>query len=234
MLGLMVGSIGSGQIVSRTGRYKWLMVGGMTLAAVGLLLLTQLSADTSLTVWIRLVIMGLGIGPSMAVFTIVVQNAVPFREMGVATSALTFFRQIGGSIGLAIAGTVFGSTLATQVPVELTAAGLPQQAVDRIGSSSAFSQPELTSVGVDLGQVILSRVPDDLRPVTEPLIPRILGGINEAVSLAIGSALWFGVAAAIVATVLVTIVLPELPLRARAGDTPRREAQGPARMAAFD
>jgi EmrB/QacA subfamily drug resistance transporter len=236
MAGLMIGSIGSGQIVSRTGRYKWLMVAGMLTAGLGILLLTQLSADTSITtVWLWLAIMGLGIGPSMAVFTIVVQNAVPFREMGVATSALTFFRQIGGSIGLAIAGTVFGSTLVAEIPRQLSAAGLPAQAIGQLGSSQAFSQREVTSVGINLGAQILGQVPEQLRASVEPLIPQIVHGIHESISLAIGSALWFGVAAAIVAAVLTVLVLPELPLRAQAGEAPRRsEADGPAPMAAFD
>jgi EmrB/QacA subfamily drug resistance transporter len=236
MAGLMVGSIGSGQIVSRTGHYKWLMVAGMLIAGFGILLLTQISADTSITtLWLWLAIMGLGIGPSMAVFTIVVQNAVPFREMGVATSALTFFRQIGGSIGLAIAGSAFGSTIAAQVPVQLKAAGVPAQLVDQMASSAAFSQREVTSAGVDLGAQILSQVPEVLRPQFQPLIPAIVHGIHEAISLAISSALWFGVAAAAVAAVMTIVVLPELPLRAHAGEAPRRtDAEGPAPMAAFD
>jgi EmrB/QacA subfamily drug resistance transporter len=236
MAGLMIGSIGSGQIVSRTGRYKWLMVGGMLTAAIGLLLLTQIDATTSITtMWIWLAVMGLGIGPAMAVFTIVVQNAVPFREMGVATSALTFFRQIGGSIGLAIAGTVFGSTLASQIPAQLSKAGLPQDVVARIGSSSSLSQRQVTSIGVDLGQAILAQVPEQFRSVVAPMIPRIVAGINEAVSLAIGSALWFGVIAAIIATLLVAAFLPELPLRTHAGEASRQPgAEGPAPIAAFD
>jgi len=236
MAGLMTGSIASGQIVSRTGRYKWLMVGGMLVATTGLLLLTQISADTSITtMWIWLAIMGLGIGPSMAVFTIVVQNAVPFREMGVATSALTFFRQIGGSIGLAIAGSAFGSTIRAEIPHQLTAAGVPQQVVDQVSSSAAFSQRAVTSVGVDLGAQILSQVPAPLRPQFAPLIPGIVHGIHEAISLAISSALRFGVGAAIVAVILTVVVLPELPLRSHAGEAPRRsDAEGPAPMAAYD
>ena len=59
---------------------------------------------------------GLGIGPSFAVFTIVVQNAVPFAQLGAATSNLTFFRQVGGSVGLAIAGAIFGSAFRTRSP----------------------------------------------------------------------------------------------------------------------
>jgi MFS family permease len=236
MAGLMIGSIGSGQIVSRTGHYKWLMVAGMSIAAIGLLLLTQITAQTSITtMWIWLAIMGLGIGPSMAVFTIVVQNAVPFREMGVATSALTFFRQIGGSIGLAIAGTVFGSSLAAGIPTELARAGVPREIVDRFGSSQALSGGEVTSVGVDLGKQILSQVPDQFRPLVEPIIPRMVAGIHEAFSLAIGDALWLGVAAAIVAVVLVVTLLPELPLRHHVGEAaPEQGADGAAPIAAFD
>jgi EmrB/QacA subfamily drug resistance transporter len=236
MAGLMIGSIGSGQIVSRTGRYKWLMVAGMLIAGIGILLLTQISADTSITtLWLWLAIMGLGIGPSMAVFTIVVQNAVPFREMGVATSALTFFRQIGGSIGLAIAGTAFGSTIAAEIPRQLASAGLSPQLVDRVASSGAFSQREVTSAGVDLGAQILSQVPEPLRAQFAPLIPAIVHGIHEAISVAISSALWFGVGAAIVAALLTVVVLPELPLRTHAGEASRRsDAEGPAPMAAFD
>jgi hypothetical protein len=90
-------------------------------------------------------------------------------------------------------------------------------------------------VGVDLGAQILAQVPEQFRASVEPLIPQIVHGIHEAISLAIGSALWFGVAAAIVAAVLTVLVLPELPLRAQSGEAPRRtEADGPAPMAAFD
>jgi EmrB/QacA subfamily drug resistance transporter len=239
MAGLMVGSIGSGQIVSRTGRYKWLVAAAMVIAGIGILLLTQLRADTPITtVWIWLAIMGLGIGPSMAVFTIIVQNAVPFREMGVATSALTFFRQIGGSIGLAIAGTVFGSSLASEIPGQLTAAGVPQQIVDRIPSGT-FTGGEITNVGVDLGQQILSRAPAEARPVLAPIIPNIVEGIHQAFSLAISYALWFGVAAAAVAAVITIVLLPELPLRHHVGEAAapvpgQPKTDRPAGVGAFD
>jgi EmrB/QacA subfamily drug resistance transporter len=235
MAGLMVGSIGSGQIVSRTGRYKWLVAAAMVVAGIGILLLTQLRADTSITtLWIWLAVMGLGIGPSMAVFTIIVQNAVPFREMGVATSALTFFRQIGGSIGLAIAGTVFGSSLAAEIPKQLSVSGVPQQVIDRIPAGS-FSGGEITNVGVDLGQQILSQAPAQARPFLEPIIPNIVAGVHQAFSLAISYALWFGVGAAALAALIVVVVLPELPLRTHAGETARStESEGPAPIAAFD
>jgi EmrB/QacA subfamily drug resistance transporter len=219
MAGLMVGSIGSGQIVSRTGRYKWLVAGAMVIAGIGILLMTQLDATTSVeTVWIWLAIMGLGIGPSMAVFTIIVQNAVPFREMGVATSALTFFRQIGGSIGLAIAGTVFGSSVVGGLVPQLTRAGVPQPVADQV--QQHLTQGQLTSVGLDLSKDLASQLPPPTRAIIEPILPNILAGIHEAFSLAIANAMWFGVGAGLLAAVTTIFLLPELPLRQHVGESP--------------
>ena len=121
ILALLVGLIGSavtaGQVVSRTGRYKALIVGGLVVLSVGLLLLSNLRADTPRQVlWAWMLVTGLGIGPTLAVFTIVVQNAVPIERLGVATSNLTFFQQVGGTVGLAIAGTIFGTVLREEVP----------------------------------------------------------------------------------------------------------------------
>jgi EmrB/QacA subfamily drug resistance transporter len=240
MLGLMTASIGSGQIVARTGRYKWLLVVAMVIAAVGIFLVTQIHAETSITtMWLWLLVMGFGIGPSMAVYTIIVQNAVPFREMGVATSALTFFRQIGGSIGLAIAGTVFGSSFTAEMPAQLLKAGVPQPIVDGFASSAAASPNEATSVGVDLGQQILSQVPATVKPIIEPFIGQIVSGIHEAFSVAIGHAMWFGVAAAVLATLVVVVGLPELALSHHVGEARQAaeagaEGEKPVPVIAFD
>ena len=76
-------------------------------------------------VWLWMFIAGLGVGPTFSVLTIVIQNAVPFRELGVATSNLTFFRQIGGTIALAFVGTIFGTTFKDQLVPQMAAAGVP-------------------------------------------------------------------------------------------------------------
>jgi EmrB/QacA subfamily drug resistance transporter len=235
MAGLMAGSIGSGQIVSRTGRYKWLLAGAMTIATVGILLMTQLHADTPVTtMWVWLAIMGLGIGPSMAVFTIIVQNAVPVRVMGTATSSLTFFRQIGGSIGLAIAGTVFGSSIISGLAPALVNAGVPAEIANQIPQH--VSQGEVTSVGGNLGGDIISRLPEAVRPVIEPLLPAIINGVHEAFSTAIANAMWFGVAAGFAAALIIIVLLPELPLRQHVGEAADARGEGdvPAGIPAFD
>ncbi|HLE58947.1 MAG TPA: MDR family MFS transporter [Candidatus Limnocylindria bacterium] len=219
LIGLIFSSIASGQIVSRTGRYKWILAGSLAVSSIGLYLMTGLRADTpQTTLWIWMAIMGLGIGPSFAVFTLVVQNAVQFRMMGVATSALTFFRQIGGSVGLAIAGTVLGSTLVEETPRQMLAAGVPQPLVDQFASAPGLSGGTLTNVGVDLGAQILREVPAQFRAMVEPFIANIVAGIHEAFSIALGASLWLGVAAAVVATGVTIVGLPELALRHSMGE----------------
>jgi len=109
LAGLIISSIGSGVLVSRTGKYKVIILAGIATMALGLFLLSGIRADTELApLFLWMFIAGLGIGPTLSIFTIVVQNAVPVRSLGVATSNLTFFRQIGGSVGLALLGMAGG------------------------------------------------------------------------------------------------------------------------------
>jgi hypothetical protein len=183
--------------------------------------MTGLRADTPVPVlWIGMFVAGLGIGPSMAVFTIVVQSAVSQAMLGVATSSLTFFRQVGGTIGLALAGTIFGSGLADQLPGQLRAAGVPDQLATAFAQQGSSALGEVTGVGVNLGQEILKNVPDQVRPQVEPFIPNIVDGIYNAFSIAIGHAVWLGVGAAGVAAIVLILFLPELPLRRHVGDAP--------------
>ena len=210
LAGLIFSSIASAQIVARTGRYKVLTVGSLAVLAFGLFLLTNLHADTPRPVlWAWMVVAGLGIGPSFAVFTLIVQNAVSPDRIGVATSSLTFFQQIGGTVGLTIASTVFASRLTTEIPVQLIAKGVPQPVVAQFGGGSTL---DFTAVG-DLGQRILASVPAASQAAIAPLIPSIVAGIYEAVSIAIASTFWVGILAAI-AAVAFTLFLPEVPMRA--------------------
>ncbi|HEY5488222.1 MAG TPA: MDR family MFS transporter [Candidatus Limnocylindrales bacterium] len=215
LAGLILTSIVSGQIVSRTGRYKWLTTGAMVVISIGLLLMSGLHANTPApTLWFWQFIAGAGIGPSMAVFTIIIQNAVPWNQLGVATSNMTLFRQVGGTVGLALAGTIFGSAFRTQIPIQvgnnLTAAGVPQASIAQFagqfsGAGSQFNQ--LTGVG-DLGATISAQVP----PQFQQFVPAIVTAIHEAMSLAIADTMWLGVGAALIA-VVATLFIHEVPLR---------------------
>jgi len=110
--GILAGSIGSGQIMSRTGRYRTLPIGGAVIMAIGMLLLSRLDANTSaLVVGLSMAVLGFGMGPMMSVATTATQNAIPRHQMGVATAGLTLFRQVGGSIGVAVFGALFSMRL---------------------------------------------------------------------------------------------------------------------------
>jgi predicted MFS family arabinose efflux permease len=120
MVGVLTASITSGQLISRTGRYKPFPIIGTAVAAVGLLLLSGLDADTgTVEAGLFMLILGLGLGSVMQVLVLAVQNAVPYAQLGVATSAATLFRSIGGSLGTAILGAIFSNRLANELATEL-------------------------------------------------------------------------------------------------------------------
>jgi len=207
---LIISATVSGQIVARTQHYKLLIIGSMITLALGLFLLTNLHANTDRPVlWIWMAIAGLGIGPSFAVFTLIVQNSVPPREIGTASSSLTFFQQIGGTVGLTIAGTIFASKLIEEIPGQLVSAGVPKQLVDQFQSQGGSL--DLTGTG-DLGAAILAQVPPQFQSFVQPYINNIVAGIHEAFSVAVGSTMWLGIAGALIAAVVV-LFLKEQPLR---------------------
>ena len=113
MAGLVAASIAGGQLISRTGRYRMQAIAGAATTSLGLFLATFLSQDSSQNaVTLPMVVLGLGIGLSMPVFSVVSQNAVPQRLMSSATSAVQFVRQMGAVLGLALIGSFFTSRLA--------------------------------------------------------------------------------------------------------------------------
>ena len=217
--GLILSAITSGQIVARTGRYKPLALGAAATLAIGLLLLTNLRADTPLPVlWSWMFITGLGVGPMFAIFTLVVQGAVQPRQIGTATSSLTLFQQIGGSVGLAVAGTAFGTRLVEELPRQLAASPVPPQIIAAF-PSSAGAVGQLVGVG-NIGQAILAGVPAGARAQIEPYLPDIVAAIYRAFSLATANTFVFGVVAAVVAGGAVAL-LREAPMRAPAPQTSR-------------
>ena len=118
--GLLVTSILSGQLISKFGRYKPFPIVGTALMTVGLVLLSQLKLDTpTLVAAAFLLVLGLGLGMTTQVLVLAAQNSVDYRNLGVATSASTLFRQVGGSIGVSIFGGVFASALTSKLASQL-------------------------------------------------------------------------------------------------------------------
>jgi EmrB/QacA subfamily drug resistance transporter len=116
ILGLLVTSIGSGQIIARWGHYRPFPIAGTAIMVVGFWRLSTMEPTTSLLERsLDMVILGLGIGLVMQVLVLAVQNDVDYRDLGVATSGATFFRSIGGCFGVAICGAIFSNRLADEL-----------------------------------------------------------------------------------------------------------------------
>jgi EmrB/QacA subfamily drug resistance transporter len=138
LAGMVVFSTGSGLIISKTGRYRVFPVVGTGLMTVGLLLLSRMGVGTGpLVTALYLFVLGVGLGCVMQVLVLIAQNAVPYSELGVATSGATFFRSIGGSFGTAIFGAIFSNVLVGNLIRHLHGARLPS------GFSSSSVTPAL-------------------------------------------------------------------------------------------
>jgi EmrB/QacA subfamily drug resistance transporter len=135
MAGLLLVSIASGQIISRTGKYRFFPIAGAAVMTLGLYLLSLMgTGSTTLQDAIYMLVLGMGIGGIMQVLVIIVQNSVPHSELGVATSGNTFFRSIGGSFGTAIFGAIFSNVLVGNIASHLHGLALP----------SGFSSADIT------------------------------------------------------------------------------------------
>ncbi len=169
VIGMLISSTASGQAVSRTGRWKVFPIAGTAVTALGLLLLHQLHRTSS--TWemsLYFFVFGAGLGLVMQVLVLVVQNAVSYADLGVATSGATFFRSIGASFGVAIFGTVFTHQLDDELASSLAGvtlpadAGIPQLEADprAIGALPADLRPRvLDAYATAITDVFLYAVP---------------------------------------------------------------------------
>jgi EmrB/QacA subfamily drug resistance transporter len=138
MAGLLTVSITSGQIISKTGKYRFFPIAGAALTTLGMYLLSMMGVGSStFQDAVYMLVLGMGIGGIMQVLVIIVQNGVPHSELGVATSGATFFRSIGGSFGTAIFGAIFANVLVGNLARHLHGVTLPH------GFSSADATPAL-------------------------------------------------------------------------------------------
>jgi EmrB/QacA subfamily drug resistance transporter len=241
LIGLIGSSIISGFIVARTGRYKPVILIGLATTAVGIALMTQLQANTAYPpLWAWMFVTGVGIGPTLAVFTIAVQNAVPFSKLGVATSNLTFFRQIGGSVGLAISGTIFATQLTNELPgrlVPIVGQVIGSAPADSKGQVAAFFQSfatggaqnlqDFTGVGQSFGAAIASKAPANVQSAISPFIPQLDAAFFDAFTRALSAAFVVGIATTVVA-LIAAFGLKEIPLRRTMGaPAPAAAGAGP-------
>jgi len=187
---LLTTSIISGVYVSRTGKYKWLPITGSLLIASALLLLSTMTVQTP--VWVLCVyiaVLGTGLGTSMQLLVLIVQNSFPAREVGTATAANNYFRQVGASLGSAIVGNLFASRL-----MSLLADKVPSSATGDVGGDMSGGATSLT--------------PERIMEMPEPLRQIVVEGYNEALI----PIFLFMAPAGILAAILLSFI-KEIPLR---------------------
>jgi len=208
MVGLMGMSIGSGRIITRTGRYKVFPVVGLIVVTLGLALFSLLGVDTPLPVaCVYMLVLGAGLGMVMQVLVLAVQNAVEHRDLGTATSAATFFRSMGGALGVAVFGALLSNRLGRYIPERLAAAGVE----DRAGGGDLLGTPDA-----------IAALPG---PVRDAVLGGFADGLSDIYTIAIPIALLGFV---------VVLFLPELPLRTSVRDQEPVVTDGEAVSAAFE
>jgi len=163
---MLITSIISGNIVTRTGRYKILPILGALVLAAGLALLSTVSLESPLPlICTYLGVMGIGLGMSMQILTLIVQNSFPHRMVGTATSSNSYFRQVGSSLGSAVVGSVFAGSLATLLAERLpSGTGAP-------GGSTSLTPELVSSLPDAIREPVVSSYNDALIPVYAWLVP---------------------------------------------------------------
>jgi hypothetical protein len=159
------------------------------------------------------------------VFPLIVQNNVPVTQIGAATSSVSFFQQVGGTVGLAITGTVFATSMTRELPAALGSAGVPQQVGQALAGSGGVAA--LTGAGTG-GAAFLATLPADVRGLVEPFLPAIVGAVHSAFSIATSSTFAIGIVTSVVAAGLV-LLYREAPAAAseqawESGDADSEEA----------
>jgi EmrB/QacA subfamily drug resistance transporter len=225
MLSMVVVSAISGQLLSRTGRYRILGVVGMAAVSTGLFLLSRMTVDTPRLETVGfMVIMGLGLGVAMPLYTVIVQNAFPVQRLGVVTSATTFFRSVGGTVGVAVLGGIVSNRFSSEYTANLD----PQLKNNpQFGaflnnlSPQALVSPD--TINAIKQQLLGGGIPGQ---VVNQILTQIQAPIKPALSASITEAFLIGAIIAAVA-IFATALIPEIPLRrSSAGATMTMEGAG--------
>lgn len=196
MAGLLIASTIFGGIISRTGKWKAIMISGGVLAVIGTSLLSTLRYDTDLVlVGIYMAVLGAGLGMLMQNLVLVVQNSIEVKNLGVATSAVTFFRSLGGTVGVSVLGSMLGTVIADRIKTGIAGLAPADQALaaQALGSGTIPQPATLpdavrvvveSAYGIGVGDVFLYSIP--LAVVTliaVILLPNVSLGSKNAVQL---------------------------------------------------
>ena len=201
-IGLIVGALSAGNLASRLGAYKGLIVGGVALIVVGFGLLATLSATTPYAlVVLYMVVLGLGFGPVLPLYTLALQTSVTPREIGVATAAGQFFQSMGGTIGTAVFGAVLSASLATGVRTEIA------PVIASAPPALRAQLTPLTQTGVDVGRELGMLAARARTAPADPATDRVTLAVKVIFAAAVSRVYLASVLVALLA-LLATVLMP--------------------------
>ncbi|MHC2185808.1 EmrB/QacA subfamily drug resistance transporter [Rathayibacter agropyri] len=196
MAGLLIASTIFGGIISRTGKWKAIMISGGVLAVIGTFLLSTLRYDTDLVlVGVYMAVLGAGLGMLMQNLVLAVQNSIEVKNLGVATSAVTFFRSLGGTIGVSVLGSMLGTVIADRIRTGIAGLAPADQALaaQALGSGTIPQPATLpdavrvvveSAYGIGVGDVFLYSIPlAIITLIAVILLPNVDLGSKNAVQL---------------------------------------------------
>ncbi len=170
LVGLVVASIGSGQLIVKTGKYRLYPIFGTLLMTIGMVLFTFIKLDSpSFAIDIYMLIFGFGLGMTIQVVVLAVQNAAPYEELGAATSGATFFRTIGGSFGTAIFGAIFSNVVAGKLK-----SSFPHEKLSSAVTSGNITPAALTHLPIAIRSGIANAYSSSIHLVFELAVPLTL------------------------------------------------------------
>jgi EmrB/QacA subfamily drug resistance transporter len=183
ILGMMIASIGSGQLIARTGRYRIFPILGTAFLSIGFFWLTRLQYDTSY--WFMagsMLLIGLGLGQLMQTLTIASQNSVGLRDMGVATSASTFFRQIGGTLGTAVLLSLMFTLMPQNIQASFADEATLTSALDAAFDPDVANAPENAEIMAKIYTPIVSQTTDATTKKLQEGIDKASAAATDAVA----------------------------------------------------
>ncbi|HYX48934.1 MAG TPA: MFS transporter, partial [Ktedonobacteraceae bacterium] len=207
MLTSVGGSIVSGQLVSRFGKYKWIAILGMVISVAGVFMLTRLNVNsTNNDVLLAMLVLGLGLGVGMSLYTLIVQNALP-TKIGQSTAALTFFRQIGGTVALAAMGSVMTAAYLPAFHNALPAALLHAMPAQYL---AAFNNPQILLSPTTLAQIQSHAVA--MGPQAVAMLQQVIEAVKIGLTQGIHNVFVLSLGLMIVG-LIATLFLKEIPLK---------------------
>ncbi|WEK54782.1 MAG: MDR family MFS transporter [Candidatus Cohnella colombiensis] len=208
MISMVIMSMIGGRWITKTGKYKRYALIGMPILVIGMVMMAYMNSITMAV--FSMIVFGLGLGMGMPVFSLTVQNAVPPSELGVATASSQLFRNMGGTIGISVMGTIMATSMSNNLRAEFTGGNGPD--FSTVDAGTAEQLGKLVDMQTLLNQPMVAALQEKLPPEATPIIEKIIDMLKSALTSSLTTVFLSGAALLMVAFIL-TAFLKEIPLR---------------------